>query len=79
MRARQDRERRQPIRVLISDLPSEAGTPIVSNEVETAIAVSDPRHYIERIVDQSVHMVTGVIGRIGSSACGISPWFGATA
>jgi hypothetical protein len=59
--------------VLIRDLPCEAGTPIMANKMETPFAVPDGGYDIERIVDQSVHMVTGVIGRIGSSACGISP------
>ena len=52
------------LRVLIRDLPCEAGTPIVADEMEPPVAMSDCRHDIERIADQSVHLVTGVIGRI---------------
>ena len=73
MRSGQDGKRRQPLRVLIRDLPCEAGTPIVADEMETPVAMANGGYDIERVVDQSVHMVTGVIGRIGPGACGISP------
>jgi hypothetical protein len=41
--------------------------------VETPVAIANGSYDIECVVNQPVHMVTGVIGRIRSSACGISP------
>jgi hypothetical protein len=40
MRSKQDGKRRQPLRVLIRDLPCEAGTPIVADEMETPAAMA---------------------------------------
>ena len=51
--------------MLIRDLPCEAGTPIVANKMETTVAMADGGYNIERVADQSVHMVAGVIGSIG--------------
>jgi hypothetical protein len=51
---------------LIRDLPCEAGSPVMANKVEPPIAVSDGRHDVESVADQSVYLVTGVIGLIGS-------------
>ena len=55
---RQDGKRRQPLWVLIRDLPCEAGPPIVADEMETPVAVANGGHDIERIADQSIHTIT---------------------
>ncbi len=73
MRSGQDGHRRQPFRVPIRNLPCEAGTPVVADEMEAPIAMANGGDDIECIVGQSVHLVTGVIGRIRPGACGISP------
>ncbi len=72
MRPGQDGKRCQPLRVLIRDLPCEAGTPIVADQMETPVAMANGGYDIECVADQSVHMVTGVIGRIGSRTGGIT-------
>jgi hypothetical protein len=38
--------------MLIGDLPCEAGTPIMANEMEASIAVTDSRYDIECVADQ---------------------------
>ena len=55
--------------MLIGDLPCEAGTPIMANEMEASIAVTDSRYDIECVADQSVYAIVGIVGWIRSSTC----------
>src|ERR1700733_2637730 len=76
MRTRQDGKRHQPLWVLIRDLPRETGTPVVTNKVEPPIAMSDSGHNIERVADQPIDPVAGVVSRVRSCAGRIPPLVG---
>jgi len=73
MRARQDRQRGKSLWVLVGNLPRKTGTPIMADEVEPPIAMSDCRHDIERITHQPIDPIAGVVGRVWSRFSGIAP------
>jgi hypothetical protein len=79
MRSGQDGKRRHPFWMLIRDLPCKAGAPIVADEVEPPIAISDSGHDIERVPDEAIDSIAGVISWIRPALAAYPRWFGATA
>jgi len=62
--------------MLISNLPRQTGTPIMADEVEPAIAVSDGLHDVERVADQMIDPVTGIVGRVRPSGARVAALIG---
>lgn len=52
--------------MLIGNLPGEAGTPVVADEVKAPVSVAESRHDIEYVADQKIDPVTAMIARVGS-------------
>jgi hypothetical protein len=65
-----DSEQCRPIRMLIRDLPCEAGTAVVADQMKR---MANGGYDIERVADPSVHTATGVIYRFGPGNGRISP------
>jgi hypothetical protein len=59
-----------PTNRVVLTAPDEQGW--VADQMETPVAMANGGYDIECVADQSVHMVTGVIGRIGSRTGGIT-------
>ena len=65
MRARQAGQGSKPFGMSVCDLPCEAGTPVVADQVKPLVPMSQSCNDIEGVTDQPVNLVLRVIGRIG--------------
>ena len=54
MRARQDGERGEPLRIPVGDAPRDAAAPVVADEMEALSPWPQPRCDLHRVIDQPV-------------------------
>jgi len=54
-------------------IQARAGAPIMPDQMEAPVAMADRGHDIQRVPDQQLDTVAGMIGRIGPRILGIAP------
>src|SRR5580698_4790962 len=65
MRARQDGERSEAVRIAVGDTPGNAAAPIMADEMKAAVRVSACRRDGHGVGDQFVDLVVRDIGGVG--------------